>query len=184
MAVIPESPRFLIAKDRLDEGLDVLAKWHGGGDRNNATVQFEYREIKETMRLEAVTGKQTTYLDFVRTKGNLWRLAIIISLGVISQYSGNALFSNYMNTIYLGAGIDDQNKKLALSCGKTVLDVIVTIAAATQIDRIGRRPLFLTAMSGKSIQHPTGHPRLIHSDRHGWVLRPLDHHRCGVRELW
>lgn len=114
-------------------------------------MQFEYREIRETIRLEQQAGEQSSYLDFFKTKGNLWRLAIIISLGVISQYSGNALFSNYMNTIYEGAGITSQNQKLGLSTGKTILDIIVTVAAATQVDRFGRRPLFLISTAGESL---------------------------------
>lgn len=145
---IPESPRFLIAKDRSDEALHILAKFHAGGDLNNATVQYEYREIKETIRIEQEASKATSYLDFFRTKGNRWRLAIIISLGVISQYSGNALFSNYMNTIYEGAGITDQNQKLGISTGKTILDLSVTIMAALTVDKFGRRPLFLVAIFG------------------------------------
>ncbi|KAH1279127.1 hypothetical protein KXW98_002495 [Aspergillus fumigatus] len=145
---IPESPRFLINKERHDEALAVLTKYHGGGDVLNTVVQFEYREIKETIRLEKEAGSKSSYIDFFRTKGNLWRLAIIVSLGIISQYSGNALFSNYMNQIYEGAGITSQNQKLALSTGKTMLDIIVTVAAALQVDKFGRRPLFLTAISG------------------------------------
>ncbi|EAU32508.1 conserved hypothetical protein [Aspergillus terreus NIH2624] len=145
---IPESPRYLISKERHEEALDILTKYHGGGDVNNSTVQFEYREIRETIRLEQQAGEQSSYLDFFKTKGNLWRLAIIISLGVISQYSGNALFSNYMNTIYEGAGITSQNQKLGLSTGKTILDIIVTVAAAMQVDRFGRRPLFLISTAG------------------------------------
>jgi hypothetical protein len=93
----------------------MLATYHAGGDTNNATVQYQYQEIKETMRIEKEAARATSYVDFVRTKGNRWRLAIIISLGIISQYSGNALFSNYMNTIYEGAGITDQNQKLGVS---------------------------------------------------------------------
>lgn len=149
--VIPESPRYMIAKGNNEQALSTLAKWHAGGDENNATVQFEYREIRDTINLEKDAGKKSSYADFVRTKGNRWRLAIILSLGVISQYSGNALFSNYLGVIYEGAGIKDQNKKLALTTGKTMLDVIVTIGAASQVDRVGRRPLFLTAIFGKSI---------------------------------
>ncbi|PGH13449.1 hypothetical protein AJ80_06318 [Polytolypa hystricis UAMH7299] len=145
---IPESPRFLVSKDRNEEALQMLATYHGGGDANNATVQFEYQEIKATINLEKEAGRQSTYMDFFRTKGNRWRLAIIISLGVISQYSGNALFSNYMDSIYKGAGINDQNQKLALTTGKTILDVIVTISAASQVDNFGRRPLFLVAITG------------------------------------
>ncbi|KAI1102702.1 sugar transporter-like protein [Jackrogersella minutella] len=145
---IPESPRYLIAKDRHDEALDILAKYHAGGDKNDVLVQFEFREIKETLRMEKQVARASGYLDFIRTKGNLWRLAILVSLGVISQYSGNALFSNYMDTVYEGAGIRDQDQKLALSGGKTILDLIVTILAALNVDRFGRRPLFLISTSG------------------------------------
>ncbi|RYO76731.1 hypothetical protein DL762_002738 [Monosporascus cannonballus] len=145
---IPESPRYLMAKDLNEEALHILAKYHAGGDRNNATVQFEYREIKETMRIEKEVSRFGNYLDFLKTKGNRWRLAILISLGVISQYSGNALFSNYMDAIYIGAGVTDQDKKLALSGGKTILDLIVTVLAALNVDRFGRRPLFLLSISG------------------------------------
>lgn len=112
---IPESPRFLVNKDKSEQALEILTKHHGGGDVNNPTVQFQYREIKETIQADRDAKTGSSYLDFFRTKGNRWRLAIIISLGIISQYSGNALFSNYIDIIYEGAGIKDQNKKLAVS---------------------------------------------------------------------
>jgi MFS family permease len=157
---IPESPRYLLSKDRGDEAIQMLAKYHAGGDINNATVVYEYQEIKETMRLEKEADRATSYSDFVKTRGNRWRLAIIVSLGVISQYSGNALFSNYMNTIYEGAGITDQNQKLGISTGKTILDLSVTIIAAFMVDRFGRRPLFLTSVFGTfaPAQSPPIHP--------------------------
>ncbi|KAL0469255.1 hypothetical protein QR685DRAFT_572281 [Neurospora intermedia] len=155
---LPESPRYLINKERHDEALDILAKWHAGGDRLNRTVQFEFREIKETIRIQKQLDEASSYVDFIRTKGNRWRLAIIISLGVISQYSGNALFSNYMNAVYGGAGITEQSHKLAISTGtltgytrriqRTILDLIVTIFAALNVDRFGRRPLFLMSTCG------------------------------------
>lgn len=112
---IPESPRFLVSKDKSEQALEVLAKHHGGGDVHNATVQFQYREIKDTIQSDRTQKNSTSYLDFLKTKGNRWRLAIIISLGIISQYSGNALFSNYIDIIYEGAGITEENQKLAVS---------------------------------------------------------------------
>jgi hypothetical protein len=78
-------------------------------------VQFEYREIDETLRMEREAQKKMSYLDFFRTKGNRWRLAIIVSLGVISQYSGNAMISQYQDAIYIGAGITNQTQKLGVS---------------------------------------------------------------------
>ncbi|KAI2636624.1 general substrate transporter [Xylaria nigripes] len=148
---IPESPRYLMSQDRHHEALDILAKYHAGGRRHDLLVQFEYRQIRETLKFELQVARSAGYLDFVSTKGNLWRLAILISLGVISQYSGNALFSNYIDTVYEGAGIGDQNTKLAISSGKTILDLVVTVLAAMNVDRYGRRPLFLISISGMVI---------------------------------
>ncbi|CAI4217423.1 unnamed protein product [Parascedosporium putredinis] len=141
-------PRYLVSKDKADKALEVLVKHHGGGDINNATVQFEYREIKETISMEAQADSSSSYIDFFKTKGNRWRLAIIISLGIISQYSGNALFSNYIDRIYEGAGITGENKKLGLSAGKTIMDLTIAIGAALTVDKVGRRPLFLAAITG------------------------------------
>ncbi|KAK7742403.1 hypothetical protein SLS53_004549 [Cytospora paraplurivora] len=148
---LPESPRYLVNKDRNDEALLVLAGHHAGGNIQSAVVQYEYQEIKQTIQMDRNADRATTYLDFLRTKGNRWRLAIIVSLGIISQYSGNALFSNYINIIYEAAGITQQNKKLAMSTGKTILDMIATIAAAVHVDCFGRRPLFLLSVSGMMV---------------------------------
>ncbi|KFY05147.1 hypothetical protein V491_09193 [Pseudogymnoascus sp. VKM F-3775] len=142
---IPESTRYLLSKDRTDEALDMLATYHAGGDKNNATVQYEFQEIKETMRLDKLANRAVKYSDFLKTKGNRWRLAIIISLGDISQYSGNAILSNYINVIYEGAGIHDQNQKLGITTAKTILDLSVTVPAALSVDKFGRHPLFLVS---------------------------------------
>jgi hypothetical protein len=112
---VPESPRWLISKERYEEAETILAHYHANGDKQNATVAFEFREIKETLRLEFEYKKTSSYMDFLRTKGNRYRLSLLISLGIISQYSGNALFSNYMNLIYDSMGITEQGKKIPVS---------------------------------------------------------------------
>ena len=102
---VPESPRFLIANDKQDQALQMLAKYHANGNVNDATVQFEYREIKETLAKELEHKKSSSYLDFFRTKGNRYRFIVLISLGFFSQWSGNAIISNYANKLYNSAGI-------------------------------------------------------------------------------
>ncbi|KAH8593395.1 general substrate transporter [Bisporella sp. PMI_857] len=145
---VPESPRWHMAHERYDEALNTLAKYHANGDTQNATVQFEFKEIKETIRLEFEAKTNSSYLDFIKTKGNRYRLALLVSLGVISQYSGNALFSNYMNLIYESMGIKDQQKKIPLNGGQTLLSLIVSVGCAFLVDRVGRRPLFLVSTVG------------------------------------
>ncbi|KAK5171971.1 uncharacterized protein LTR77_003608 [Saxophila tyrrhenica] len=145
---VPESPRWLISKDRSPEALNMLAHYHADGNENDATVQFEFAEIKETIRLEFLHQKSSKYIDFIKTKGNRYRLAIIISLGLISQWSGNALVSYYATAIYEGAGVDGQTPQLGLDAGNKVLSLIVSISCAFLVDRVGRRPLFLAATFG------------------------------------
>lgn len=145
---VPESPRFLMAKDKHDQALHILAKYHANGDVNNATVQFEYREIKETIRLEFEASKSSSYMDFFKTKGNRYRFYILISLGIFSQWSGNAIISNYASKLYESAGIKGSTQKLGLSAGQTCMSLIVSLSMAMLVDKFGRRPMFIAATAG------------------------------------
>jgi MFS family permease len=137
-----------MAKDKHDKALQILAKYHANGDVNHPTVQFEYREIKETIRLEFEAKKGSSYLDFLRTKGNRYRLILLISLGIFSQWSGNAIISNYSSTLYETAGVHDSTAKLGLSAGLTGLALIVSVSMAMLVDKVGRRPMFLVSTAG------------------------------------
>ncbi|KAK4192773.1 general substrate transporter [Podospora australis] len=145
---VPESPRYLIAKDKSDKALEILAKYHANGNPNHPTVQFEFTEIRETLRLEYENKKNSSYLDFTRTKGNRYRLAVLISLGIFSQWSGNAIISNYASKLYDSAGVLDSTSKLGLSAGQTVLALIVSLTMAMLVDKLGRRPAFLASTGG------------------------------------
>jgi hypothetical protein len=145
---VPESPRYLIAKDRQDQALAILAKYHANGNVHHPTVQFEYREIKETIRLEMENKKNSSYVDFFKTKGNRYRLAVLLSLGIFSQWSGNAIISNYASKLYDTAGVKDSTSKLGLSGGQTGLALIVSVTMALLVDKVGRRPMFLAATGG------------------------------------
>uniref|UniRef100_A0A8H7NCP1 Major facilitator superfamily (MFS) profile domain-containing protein n=1 Tax=Bionectria ochroleuca TaxID=29856 RepID=A0A8H7NCP1_BIOOC len=145
---VPESPRFLIAHDKFDEALDIFAKYHGNGDRNHPTVQFEFREARDTIKMELQNKKTTSYLDFFRTPGNRYRLIILISIGFFSQWSGNAIISNYTNLLYEGVGIKSSTTKLGLSAGTTSIALIISVSMALLVDKIGRRPIFILATAG------------------------------------
>jgi MFS family permease len=111
-------------------------------------VQFEYREIRDTIRLEQTAKNSSTYLDFFRTKGNRYRLLLLISMGFFSQWSGNAIVSNYSRQLYENVGIETALARLGLSAGLTTMSTIVSIFFALQVDRWGRRPLWLIATGG------------------------------------
>jgi hypothetical protein len=84
----PESPRWLISKNRNDEARAMLTKYHAGGDGTSPIVIFEMSEIEKTLALEREAKESASYMDMFKTKGNRHRLFITVTLGVFGQWVG------------------------------------------------------------------------------------------------
>lgn len=104
--------------------------------------------MKETLRLEFQHKKTSSYFDFFKTRGNRYRLLLIISLGLFSQWSGNGLVSYYATNVYDSVGITSPNSQLGINGGLSILSLIVSVTFAMLCDTVGRRPLFLAATIG------------------------------------
>jgi len=57
---IPESPRFLMANGKEEEALNLLIKYHGGGDPTSKLVMLEIAEFRESI---AQDGADKTWWD-------------------------------------------------------------------------------------------------------------------------
>lgn len=90
--LLPESPRYLISKDRYDEAFDILTKYHAEGDRTSVIVKAELAQIERTIKIELEESKQS-WFDMFRTAGMRRRLFISAFLGLFTQWSGNTLIS-------------------------------------------------------------------------------------------
>lgn len=91
--LIPESPRWLITKERHDEAFDILAKYHAEGNRESEFVKAEFAQLQATITIEFEHAKKSV-MDLVRTSGNRRRLLISTMLGLFTQWSGNTRTSN------------------------------------------------------------------------------------------
>jgi hypothetical protein len=49
---LPESPRYLVSKERYEEALDIMAKYHVNGERENEWLRFEFAEIRSSLEME------------------------------------------------------------------------------------------------------------------------------------
>lgn len=81
MYFLPESPRWLVAQDRHEEALAVLAKLHSHGDTDALYVQAELKEIVAKINLEKLTATPSyVTLLFGGEARRMW-----IGIGVVSS---------------------------------------------------------------------------------------------------
>lgn len=144
---IPESPRWLINNGKTEQALDIIAKWHCDGNRNDPLVEFEYAEMQEMIRSER-ESKETTYASLFKTKGNRRRMRIVIAIAFFSQWSGNGLVSYYLTLILNSIGITKQSDQTLFNGILQIYNLFCAASSGLLVDRAGRRPLFLASTGG------------------------------------
>lgn len=102
--LLPESPRWLISKDKHEDAKKVLTKYHGNGE-DNTFVNWEFNEISQTLQAEKAASASSGWYELVRTPGNRKRCLLIILTAIFSQCSGNGLVSYYLAAVLQTIGI-------------------------------------------------------------------------------
>jgi len=144
----PESPRWLISKDRTEEALDIIAKYHSlNGDRDDKLVQLEYNEIVAAIKMDQEANR-TGWLDLFKTPGNRKRMGIITAIGFFSQWSGNGIISYYLTTIMKEVGITSASTQLGINGGMKSFSLVTNMGMSFLADKMGRRPMYLISTIG------------------------------------
>ncbi|TPX14675.1 uncharacterized protein E0L32_005070 [Thyridium curvatum] len=139
---LDESPRWLAYKGRGEEAYAILARNHGGGDREHPLVRAEYWEMTEALAAEREMEGQGLGLFFV-SPANRKRLAILVTLAVFGQWSGNGLVSYYLTKILTSIGISGQHDQTQLLGTIQTVNYATSLCAAVLSTKIGRRPMFI-----------------------------------------
>ncbi|KAI0881079.1 general substrate transporter [Annulohypoxylon maeteangense] len=144
---MPESPRWLILKNREEEALEILAAL-ADASPDDKEVKNEFTAIKETV-LEMSKG---TFHDlFTMDKDrNFHRTLLAFVNQMYQQISGINLISYFAPVIFSNLGMSDFMARLLAAINGTEY-FLASWPAVFLVERVGRRKLMLFGAAGQSM---------------------------------
>ena len=136
---IPQSPRWLVKKGRVEEARVVLQSI---GEEN---CEQELAEIVESIDAAHSLGDEPLFRHKYRVP-----VLLAILIGMFNQLSGINAVLYYLNDIFARAGFDKVSSDLqAVAIGAT--NLLATILAMSVIDRLGRKRMLLIGSVGTAL---------------------------------
>jgi sugar porter (SP) family MFS transporter len=143
MVPLPESPRWLVKVDRVDDARADLARVRTGGD-----LDAELREIQELEEQERTAPKR----GFSGLRQAWVRPALVVGVGIaiFTQLSGIEMIIYYTPTILTDVGFTESGA-LRVSVALAVTYLVMMLIGFSIIDRVGRRRLTLVMIPGAAL---------------------------------
>lgn len=138
----PESPRYLISKNKHEKAKKFFVKYHGAGDPHSPLVDYQIAEISATIEAEQLQ-KSSRWLEWFSSRAMIHRFCIVIGLAPMMQLCGNAIISYYLSVMLNGIGITSSLTKLKINVGVSAWGMIWDVGTASLIYRTRRRLLFM-----------------------------------------
>lgn len=154
--LVPESPRYLINKGRMEKARAVLSKFHTGNltdPRDIALIDFEISEIEVALANEKSQQANAKYLDFITKPNFRKRLFLCVFTGIMMQLSGNGLVSYYLVKVLESIGITETTKQLEINGCLMIYNFVICCVMCSICRLVKRRTLFLTCVSGMLVSY-------------------------------
>ena len=142
--VIPESPRYLVAKGRDEDAHRVLTRLFG-----TAEADRKVGEIRGSLAADHHKPKLSDLLDKTmgRIRPVLW---VGIGLAVFQQLVGINVVFYYGAVLWEAVGFTEDNA-LQINILSGVLSIAACLFTIATVDRVGRKPLLLVGSVGMTV---------------------------------
>ncbi|KAI1843932.1 hypothetical protein JX266_009988 [Neoarthrinium moseri] len=142
---VPESPRWLLLKDKHSEALQVIARLHGKDvSIHDPAVTAEYHSIHQALQLER--KDRVPLMDVLKCKDRTQtfrRLLLSCGTQFMQQFSGVNALGYYLPTLLQqSVGLDQQTSRLMTAVNGTIY-LGAAFCCLLLIDNFGRRKMML-----------------------------------------
>lgn len=150
---IPESPRWLVGMDRVDEAKAIIAKYHANGDELHPFVNLEITEMVESLQDVGLSSPKTMFniADLFTTRSDRYRLFLIVVFAWFGQFSGNNVASYYLPNMMDGIGMTDPQLQVLMNAVYNIVGWTAAILGSFLHDKVGRRKMFISSLLGLSV---------------------------------
>ncbi|MDB5703316.1 MAG: major facilitator family transporter [Sphingomonas bacterium] len=144
LLLIPESPRYLMLKDRDAEAGTVLTKLFGATYAND-----KVREIRDSLAADHHRPRFSDLID--KSTGKIRKIVWAgIGLAVFQQLVGINIVFYYGAVLWQSVGFSE-NDALLINIGSGLLSIAACLFTIFTIDKIGRKPLLLVGSAGMAV---------------------------------